>query len=42
MEEKNELKGTSASSIYACKILVHQDPYCNEYLKAYGEKKILL
>ncbi len=30
------------SSIYASKILTHQDPYCMEYLKAYREKKILL
>ncbi len=30
------------SSIYACKILVHQDSYCTEYLKAYREKKILV
>jgi 5-methyltetrahydrofolate--homocysteine methyltransferase len=29
------------SSIYASKILTHQDPYCLEYLKAYREKKIL-
>ena len=30
------------SSIYASKILINQDPYCLEYLKAYREKKILL
>ncbi len=30
------------SSIYASKILTHQDPYCLEYLKAYREKKILV
>jgi cobalamin-dependent methionine synthase I len=30
------------SSIYASRILVHQDPYCLEYLKAYREKKILV
>jgi len=30
------------SSIYASKILAHQDPYCIEYLKAYREKKILV
>jgi len=30
------------SSIYASGILVNQDPYCLEYLKAYREKKILL
>ena len=30
------------SSIYASKILTHQDPYCTEYLKAYREKKILV
>ena len=30
------------SSIYVSKILVNQDPYCLEYLKAYREKKILL
>jgi cobalamin-dependent methionine synthase I len=30
------------SSIYASKILINQDPYCLEFLKAYREKKILL
>jgi 5-methyltetrahydrofolate--homocysteine methyltransferase len=30
------------SSVYANKILINQDPYCLEYLKAYREKKILL
>jgi 5-methyltetrahydrofolate--homocysteine methyltransferase len=30
------------SSIYAGKVLINQDPYCLEYLKAYREKKILL
>ncbi len=30
------------SSIYAAKTLLHQDPYCLEYLKAYREKKILI
>ncbi len=30
------------SSIYASKILINQDPYCLEYLKAYREKKIFL
>jgi 5-methyltetrahydrofolate--homocysteine methyltransferase len=30
------------SSTYASRILVNQDPYCLEYLKAYREKKILL
>ncbi len=30
------------SSIYADKILINQDPYCLEYLKAYREKKISL
>jgi 5-methyltetrahydrofolate--homocysteine methyltransferase len=30
------------SSIYASKILIKQDPYCLEYLKAYREKKILV
>jgi hypothetical protein len=30
------------SSIYAVKILVNQDPYCLEYLKAYREKKIFI
>ena len=30
------------SSIYASKILTHQDAYCIEYLKAYREKKILV
>ncbi len=29
------------SSIYASKVLVHQDAYCMEYLKAFREKKIL-
>ncbi|OGP90690.1 MAG: hypothetical protein A2156_08850 [Deltaproteobacteria bacterium RBG_16_48_10] len=29
-------------SIYASKILTHQDSYCVEYLKAYREKKILV
>jgi 5-methyltetrahydrofolate--homocysteine methyltransferase len=29
------------SSIYVSKILVNQDPYCLEYIKAYREKKIL-
>jgi len=29
------------SSIYASKILFHQNSYCIEYLKAYREKKIL-
>jgi 5-methyltetrahydrofolate--homocysteine methyltransferase len=30
------------SSIYASKILTHQDAYCVEYLKAYREKKIMV
>jgi 5-methyltetrahydrofolate--homocysteine methyltransferase len=30
------------SSIYASKILTHQDAYCAEYLKAYREKRILV
>jgi len=30
------------SSIYASKVLVNQDPYCLEYLKAYRERKIML
>jgi 5-methyltetrahydrofolate--homocysteine methyltransferase len=30
------------SSIYASRIIINQDPYCLEYLKAYREKKILL
>ncbi len=30
------------SSIYVSKILLNQDPYCLEFLKAYREKKILL
>jgi cobalamin-dependent methionine synthase I len=30
------------SSTYASRILVNQDPYCLEFLKAYREKKILL
>ncbi len=30
------------SSIYAGKVLINQDPYCLEYLKAYREKKILI
>jgi cobalamin-dependent methionine synthase I len=30
------------SSIYASKVLISQDPYCLEYLKAYREKKILI
>jgi len=30
------------SSIYASKILINQDPYCLEYLKAYRGKRILL
>jgi cobalamin-dependent methionine synthase I len=30
------------SSIYASRILINQDPYCLEYLKAYREKKILV
>jgi len=30
------------SSIYASKILTHQDAYCIEYLKAYREKRILV
>lgn len=30
------------SSIYAGKILLNQDPYCMEYLKAYREKKVLV
>jgi 5-methyltetrahydrofolate--homocysteine methyltransferase len=30
------------SSIYASKVLTHQDLYCLEYLKAYREKKILI
>jgi len=30
------------SSIYASKVLLNQDPYCLEYLKAYREKKILV
>jgi cobalamin-dependent methionine synthase I len=30
------------SSIYANKILVHEDLYCRDYLKAYREKKILV
>lgn len=30
------------SAIYAGKVLVNQDPYCGEYIKAYREKKIFL
>ena len=30
------------SSIYASNLLINQDPYCLEYLKAYRAKKILL
>ena len=30
------------SSIYAGKVLINQDSYCLEYLKAYREKKILI
>jgi len=30
------------SSIYAAKILLNQDPYCLQYLKAYREQKILI
>jgi cobalamin-dependent methionine synthase I len=30
------------SSIYASKVLVNQDPYCLEYLKAYRERKMIL
>ncbi len=30
------------STIYAGEVLVNQDPYCGEYIKAYREKKILL
>lgn len=30
------------SSIYASNVLISQDPYCLEYLKAYREKKILV
>jgi 5-methyltetrahydrofolate--homocysteine methyltransferase len=30
------------SSIHAGKVLINQDPYCLEYLKAYREKKILI
>jgi 5-methyltetrahydrofolate--homocysteine methyltransferase len=30
------------SSIHATKILINQDPYCLEYLKAYRQKKILV
>jgi len=30
------------SSIYAGKVLLNQDPYCLDYLKAYREKKILI
>jgi cobalamin-dependent methionine synthase I len=30
------------SSVYAAKTLLHQDPYCLEYLKAYRAKKILI
>jgi 5-methyltetrahydrofolate--homocysteine methyltransferase len=30
------------SSIYASNVLISQDPYCLEYLKAYREKKILI
>ncbi|MFB3887123.1 MAG: dihydropteroate synthase [Thermodesulfobacteriota bacterium] len=30
------------SSIYASRVLVNQDPYCTEYLKAYREKKIII
>jgi len=30
------------SSIYASKILINQDPYCLEYLKAYRAKKIFI
>jgi small basic protein len=29
------------SSIYTSKILINQDPYCQEYLQAYRGKKIL-
>jgi hypothetical protein len=28
------------SSVYACKALTNQDPYCLEYLQAFREKKI--
>ncbi|MBS3906847.1 MAG: dihydropteroate synthase [Syntrophaceae bacterium] len=30
------------STIYACKALTNQDPYCLEFLQAYREKKILV
>jgi len=30
------------SSIFASRVLMNQDPYCLEYLKAYREKKILV
>jgi 5-methyltetrahydrofolate--homocysteine methyltransferase len=30
------------SSVYACKALANQDPYCLEFLQAYREKKILV
>ena len=30
------------SAIYASNILINQDPYCNEYIKAYREKRLLL
>jgi 5-methyltetrahydrofolate--homocysteine methyltransferase len=30
------------SSVYASRVLINQDPYCLEYLKAYRGKKILV
>jgi 5-methyltetrahydrofolate--homocysteine methyltransferase len=33
---------TLKSSVYACKALTNQDPYCLEFLQAYREKKILV
>jgi 5-methyltetrahydrofolate--homocysteine methyltransferase len=30
------------SSVYASQILINQDPYCTQYLKAYRAKKILI
>ncbi len=30
------------SSIYAARVLLNQDPYCLEYIKAYREKKIII
>jgi hypothetical protein len=30
------------SSVSAGKVLIHQDPYCLEYIRAYREKKIVI